>query len=294
MAGVACPRCGTVNAPGSWACWRCGVSLPQVVGGVPQAPGYAAPPPPPPPPGWAPPSAWGYAPPRPALTPAIDGRALDRGQVAAIIGFVAGLVSPVVLLLVGPSIGSSFSLAGNGGGTVPTPSLAFWSLVGAIGVGLAILTWLVMRSAFTLLRPGDPEFGTPSKLVAVGVIGLVLLAVALPVVLAGIGPLVQCVDQNHNQTVPMTNDCLASNGGELVGGILLLFVSAIISLIGYIGLILGVWRLGTRYDVTVLHIGAIVAIFLPFIGWLLVWIGIREARRKVPPSPVVPLGTPKL
>ena len=50
-------------------------------------------------------------------------------------------------------------------------------------------------------------------------------------------------------------------------------------LIGFIGLILGIWRLGTRYETSLLHVGAIVAIFLPFVGWLLIWIGARDARR---------------
>lgn len=277
MVGATCSACGAVNPPGSAFCLRCGQWLP-ASGVPPPPPGYGAPPP-----GYVPPPPWA-APVPVGFTAAADGAGLDWVQLASLVSFVSSLVGPVLLYGVGPAVG--YAPLGNLGQPSAVTGRGFDVVIAAalIGIGFGLVSLWLLRRGFGLLRPIDPRFSTPTSLIPVAMIGLVLLLIGLPLLLASFGPIVQCASQPMNQTTLTPSNCFGAAGAELGVGALLSGLGGILGLIGYIGMIIGLWRLGDRYSSSLLHAGAILAIFLPFVGWLLVYFGCREARRLVPPA----------
>ncbi len=80
---------------------------------------------------------------------------------------------------------------------------------------------------------------------------------------------------------PVTSACL--NLGTFLDLILLLGVAAILALIGYIGLLIGIWRLGTRYGESLFKVGAVLLIIplLSVIGVILILVAARSSRAKL-------------
>jgi hypothetical protein len=81
--------------------------------------------------------------------------------------------------------------------------------------------------------------------------------------------------------VPIPSSCLLSN--TFWGGVALLGLGGLLAFVGYIGVLLGIWRLGTRYADAMFKVGAILLIipYINLIGAILILIGARTARRKV-------------
>ena len=69
-----------------------------------------------------------------------------------------------------------------------------------------------------------------------------------------------------------------------IGALALLVIGGILAIVGLIGgEILGLWRVGTRYDSTIIKVGAIFVIvpLLNYVGPILLLIGSLEAKKKV-------------
>ncbi|MCI4336407.1 MAG: DUF973 family protein [Thermoplasmata archaeon] len=275
MAGSGCPACGSPNPPGASFCYRCGQLLPS-----------AAAYPPPPPPGFSGPvGGWTYPGSRPALSRDVDVPVLQRVQLAAIVSVVGGLLSAVLVFGGGALIGS-FPIGVSGGAPLPSNStleLLDFSAVAGLAVGLTSL--VLMRSAFARLRPIDPGFATPTSLIPVAMAGLILLLVGLPFLFETLSPVIQCASMANNSTRVPTS-CSAQLGPTLAA-VGLVLIGAILALVGYIGLLLGLWRLGTRHDSALLKVGTILAILVPFVGYILLWLGCREALRRLTASPTM-------
>jgi hypothetical protein len=213
-------------------------------------------------------------------THATDRAALTSVQWAAIVALVGVVVSLVTLFS-----GSYSSLIGvttvNGSSTLTVSSTALYFLIlaGGAGLVLTIVELFLYRSAFRALAPVDSEFSTPATLVLLLFIGLVLV-IAIAVGLVGI--LLQsiaCAGAGN----PITTSCL--NVGTLLDLVGLLVVAAIVALIGYIGLLVGIWRLGTRYNESLFKVGAVLMFFpvLNFIGVVLVLVGAHSALSRLRP-----------
>ena len=283
-----CPYCGQPIVAGGTFCPSCGAA----VGGSPTlptssvtGPSFGAPvggPPLPYPPGFQ--VSGGPTP----ASRAADLSALSSVTVASIVAFISTVVGLVVL--VGTNASAVLSVSTST--TTPSVSLdlaGLYLLAVTAGVSLilTILELIFYRSAFRTLAGHDPRFSTPASLVL-----LVLVALALVLVLGGaivvvVYRAIVCAGAGN----PITSACLDVRTALTL--ILLLGVIAIVALVGYFGLLMGIWRLGTRYGESLFKAGAVLLIipYLSVLGVILILVAARSSRAKLAArSPSTPFG----
>lgn len=210
-----------------------------------------------------------------------DRTGLSRVRVASVVALLSGAVTYAVAAVLNPFQVANVS-SGAGGTTV------HFHLGWAAGVELAVLgVLLVLELAF--LRYGlrslsevDPRFSTPSRFSLLALIGLPLVVGAAAILLYLVSQASQCAG-----TGPLTGSCLPVT--SLLWTAALLFVALIVGLVGYIvGILLGIWRMGTRYRNDLFKVGAILLIFpyLSFVGWILVLVGSFQVEHRPPTGPL--------
>lgn len=291
MAARYCAYCGQPVYPGFAFCPVCGAAAP---GGLaPGAPPGA--PLPPPPPGWSPyPTYPAYPVQRvgpgggPPAFGAADRTALSDVNLAAIIalaGIILSLVnlfnSSALSLYSTTTVGTVTSISGN-------QTAFYWvAVLGATGLVLTLVELWLFRRAFRTLSPHDASFLTPGTLTLVAMVGLTILVLVVLGLLAVVYQAIQCAGPGN----AVTTRCL--DLGTLLGLFAILLIAAIVVLVGYIGFLIGIWRLGTRYGEDMFKAGAILLIIpvLNVVGVVLILLATRSARRKVQgASPSVPFG----
>ena len=282
-----CSYCGKPLPGAGTFCPSCGAAVPGAVG----APG----PSPPPayfPPGAVPPAGYGGtyvgAPPS-GPTPAsrsADRRSLVFAEWAAILSILSGIVS-AVFEFSGRLTGLFTTTTTSTGTTISLPSPWVWVgyLGGLTAVGLATL--VLLRGSFRSLAPVDRRFSTPATLALVALFGVVIVLIGVGLLLVGLYQAVSCVGSGN----PLTRGCLFS--GVFLGGLGLIVVGAIATLVGGIGILIGIWRLGSRHDESLFKVAAILLIFpiVSIVGAILMLVAARSAGRKVdglgaPPPPL--------
>ena len=156
-----------------------------------------------------------------------------------------------------------------------------WAVVTLV---VEIFTFLQLRSAFKTLSAVDrPRFKTPSTLTLLLIIALPIVIVGVTIEIAGLAPFLNAVAQSQKAGQPVTTPSL-SGFGEFFAGAALAFIGGIITLIGFIGgLILGIWRLGSRYDESLFKVAAILFIIplLDVVSPILILIGARQVRNRL-------------
>ncbi|GEM_PF-7075627 len=283
--------------PGATYCSRCGRSLAPVGLPPPPASPYAIPsgaPTPVPPAGGYPTPGYGWpAAPPPAWQPGAtglsaqgDGPALQDTFLAGLvlmIGFAIGFIGPVVF---GASLVPATSTTGVSISSTALTETAALSVVSAafVAVGLALF-----HRAFRSLR--DPEFRTPATLSLLGVISLLLLVVVDLALLETLAQLLTCLggtSTTANSTA--TLNCIDS--GAFILELLGVLAFGIMTIIGYIGSAVGIYRLGRRHGETMLEVaGVLICLpYLNFIGAILVLAGSRRARDRLAGSGPMPFG----
>jgi hypothetical protein len=264
-----CSNCGRPLALGSTFCTNCGARVGAAGGPPPFAP--------PPLPYYAPQTVI-YQPmaavPSPA-TAATDRKALTNIQWAAVVSLVSAALSIVYLIesTVGQSLVRTNTTPGASALSVTIPSWFYLFLGGSALVELVtlVLLWL----AFASLRTVDDRFRSPATLTLLAVIALPIAALGAALLLQGLVG-TTCT----NPTASNPGGC--SFGAGVGPGIALVVVGAILALIGVIGgVLIGLWRVGTRYNQDTMHVAVILSIFpfLQIIGWILILVGVRNAMR---------------
>lgn len=211
-----------------------------------------------------------------ASTRAVDESALSSVLLAAVIALVSAGLSYVALAY--NSVTSLISVSSGGSGaSISLPAL--YGLVGlaAVGLVLGLLYLWFFRKAFQSLSVVDGNFSTPSTLTLLAIIGLVGIVLVGAGFVALIFQAISCAGSGN----PITTACLSL--GSVVGLAILLLIVAILALVGYIGLLIGIWRLGTRYDSALFKVGAVLMI-IPYVsvaGVILVLLGAHFSRRKL-------------
>jgi hypothetical protein len=285
-----CSNCGTVNEPGSSFCKNCGnrmeerarycqscgkqlpgtsVALCPACGAVVGQPGpgtpagvgaetagataqtaqgygayYANPPPG---------SRFAAVPPSEA-----DFAALSKMKLFGLIGIIE-FVIPILLLSAGEL---SFAFLPRRAGAPIIGGLTV--LAGAVlllGLVLDIYSIFLARSAFSMLSRTDSRFSTPAKLVTLMIVGLLIAAgLVLLIVVPG----------------------FLFSTGTLVLLVVLLIVLVIFLLLGLIGLLLGIWRMGTRYQDDGFKVAAVLFLipFLSVVGAILVYASSHSLIRR--------------
>ncbi len=206
-----------------------------------------------------------------------DRVALSNVTLAAILGLVGAVLSFLVLIVSPVSAYVSTSTTGSGT-SVSLDLSGLYLLVGLAGVGLVltILELWFYRQAFRALAPGDPRFATPATLVLLALVALVIVVLGAIGLVDVVYQAVLCAGSGN----PITSTCI--NVGDLLGLVAVVAIGGIIALIGYIGLLIGIWRLGTRYGEGMFKVGAILLIFpvLSFVGLIMILVAARSARGK--------------
>jgi hypothetical protein len=197
--------------------------------------------------------------------------------ILTIVGTVAGLAASVLVNLGGlvkttPGPGSAATV------TLTLPSPWVWVVEIAIGGALGLVALWLYRSAFATLAPLDRRFSTPAVLAVLAVIGAAVALIGVYFLLHALYGAVQCVGAGN----PITRGCLLT--GEFWLGLALVAVGGIVALVGFIGVLIGLWRIGTRYDETLVKVGAILLIipYVSVVGGILIAIGASQARGRLP------------
>ena len=193
----------------------------------------------------------------------LDGiKNVKTASLLGIIGIILGLVGA------GAVESAILSRGLSGSPLTAIPALFFVALVGII---IGFISILFYRAAFRDLREVDGRmFGTPYTFTTVLLVGLAILILALLVLLGGFEAL--------------------SLSLVLFGAVLAIIAAILLILGDIIGIILGLWRVGERYDNTLIKVGAIFYIipYLDVLAPVLVFIGANSVEKKLetshPPS----------
>jgi Protein of unknown function (DUF973) len=227
------------------------------------------------PPGTYPSGFQQLAPAPPSPGPA-DAVALSSVAVAALITVVGAVVS----IVVGFTGALSTVTDSTTGGSSFSSSVGEWTVLGvvALAVALGLVEIYLYRRAFAALAPRDDRFRWPRALASLLLVSLVLLLVLFAWTLSIIGATIACAA--GASTIPPS--CVPATI-FLAGGLLLLV--AVAAIVGFVGVLLGIWRLGARYRDGRFKVGAILLI-IPLVsiaGAVLIFLAARAAGRRVPP-----------
>jgi MFS family permease len=205
-----------------------------------------------------------------------------------IVGNVAGLILPFYLF--GPLFLSTtpFNL---GNSSTPqqisaalTPLFQTVSLLIATGLGLGLVGSLVLAFSLRELKKVDrSRFNTPWILMLILVVGTVVAALGLIPLFTSLTNLLANIPPTSTTGTPSA--AFFSAVGTLLTFLLIAGIGGILSLIGLIGgEILGLWRVGSRYNETTIKIGAIFEIipFLGFVAPILILVGASQVRGRLP------------
>jgi len=139
----------------------------------------------------------------------------------------------------------------------------------------------VLTLGYRSLSKADPRFSLPSTLMLVLMAGVFVVA-------AGVIPLFNSIP-NMLASAPASPDITPSSdfvaaAGSLVIDLLLLGLGGLLALVGFIGgLVLGLWRVGSRYGETIVKVGAILLIvpLLNIVAPILIIVGAYQARDRL-------------
>jgi hypothetical protein len=149
-----------------------------------------------------------------------------------------------------------------------------WVAAGIDAVSFAILigSFLFYRKSFVGLAPHASAFSTPATFAIIAMVGAAILIPGAVVEAGYSANLIQCLNQTGNTA----SSCLAAH--PLLGSLALIGVAGLLFFIGLIGVLVGVWRVGVRYQRDLPKAGAVLSIF-PYVNWigmLLNYVGARE------------------
>jgi zinc/manganese transport system permease protein len=181
------------------------------------------------------------------------------------------LVLGGVLLLVA----SRLAYPGAAGSPSGLYAHALWAiLLLASGAFVATASSLLYFSGFRKMSTSSREFTSPAFLTLVGLLGIALTAGGLGLYVAGVA-----LAASSYGLAPVA----------VLFGVPLLFLGAILTVVGLVGQAMGSWRAGLRYHDGTLRAGAILMV-LPLVGYVFSFFGYRRAfARESSSSP--PTGT---
>lgn len=218
---------------------------------------------------------------------------LKTAALVSIIAQALGLMSLVIVFFL---LGGVTNIYNYGALATYGLDLVYAVIGGAIGnFVIGIVAFILYRSAFGTLAQNSENFGGPRTLSTIGLVGYIMLLLGFLLFIVALLTAISCANSNSGTGTVGYDNCITAIGGEALGGIALLGLGALLAFIGWIGLILGCYRAGDRYDETTLKIGGILYIipFASMIAPILVFIGASSAVRKIesgawqPPAPPV-------
>jgi Protein of unknown function (DUF973) len=278
VAAEFCEHCASDLTPGAAYCAACGAPTTSLSTGGRYAPTF--------PPAMSAPPAGAYpagfqqlGAPSAASDPE-DARALSSVVIAALLAVVSSIVSLVVAFsgALSASVGAT---SGSAGSVLTSRSGATDIEVVAAFVAVAVVEIYLYRRAFTSLEARDRRFHTPARLALLLLVSLVLLLVLFAWTISILVAVYYCA--GGAAVIPAS--CVPATVFAAAG---LLILFAVLAVVGYIGILIGIWRLGTRYGDDRFKLGAILLIIpvLDIVGAVLILLAARSASaetRRGPP-----------
>jgi putative flippase GtrA len=227
------------------------------------------------------PSPWG---PAPGVSPQVrdtDLAALGhlkKGAIIALVGTALGFTFPLIASFLGYS---PFTFAF--GSTAGLSTLLTFVLAAAlVGMALTVVSLWFMREGFSRIRTVDARFSSSPTWVLLAMIGIIMVAIGLGLLLSELVSLLSCI--GTSPTPP--SSCFGSLTSVLAGGALA-GIGGLLFVIGGIGTVVAVWRLGTRYNESLFKVGAILYIFFQIVGAILVLLAVMRAEKAVQSAPAL-------
>ena len=109
-------------------------------------------------------------------------------------------------------------------------------IIAVAGLVTAILAFIFLYQGFFFISQVDDSLKTPARLLLLLPIGLLILIVGLGLI---VGPITMTPSQSTS--TPYLD--------PVISGALLMVVSLVLSLVGIIGEVLGLWRVGRRHKI---------------------------------------------
>ncbi len=227
------------------------------------------------------------SPPGTMSTPPMGDRSVERKGVGwaraaaltSLLGLLIAWLGPIAIIYV---TGVEFHYGGFhlGSGKATVASIEDILIVLAIGAVLSLVSLILYFVSFNTLRKAAPGFGGPVALMVVGLLGLLLVLVGVALVLSDFLNAVACSASGASSS------CL--NVSQFAGAVLAVLGGLFLALLGWIGLVIGIYRIGKRFDSTITKVGGILTI-IPIVGLIapiLVFVGTHQILRQLrsPPS----------
>ncbi len=151
-----------------------------------------------------------------------------------------------------------------------------------LGIGIGLVGLGILTLGFRELAKVDrARFSIATPFMIVMMVGLLMLAVGGAYLLNDIPSIIA----NAPTQSGTPSSAFLSSMGTLAGGFALLGIGGLLAIIGVIGgLVLGLWRVGSRYNQTIIKIGAIFEIIpaLNIVAPILIVLGAMEAKNSLP------------
>ena len=212
-------------------------------------------------------------------------RGVGRAQIAALLsvaGIALFLIGPIAVILIA---GLSLPFLGTIFGTAALTIGLLELLLGLVvaGAALQLVSFGVYTSSFGLLRWVDPRFRAPRALGAVGLTGFLLVLLAMGTFLGLVYEAVHCA-------LTGVTGCVV--GSEIYAVAILSLLGSILAFVGWIGVLLGLYRLGSRYESGLLKAAAILMIFpvANVVAPLLAFVALHQVPRRFDLSAAPPAG----
>ena len=210
--------------------------------------------------------------------PATDLRGARVARIAAalsVLGLVLILLAPILLLVV---LGLHIPLIGLSFGTASFTIAILEEILAVITVGalLLFLSFIVYVVSFNILRKSGPGFGAPMGLGVVGILGVLLIFIGILLILVAVVQAVSCASASTDASSCVSLSTVAGGYYSVLGGGFLAFL-------GWIGLLIGIYRIGKRFDSTITKVGAILYIIplVNVIAPILVLVGVHGVVRRL-------------
>ncbi len=180
---------------------------------------------------------------------------IKNGSLLGILGIILGIAGL-------GAIDTAVLSTGFGGN--PAAAISPLLILAVVGAVIGFISILFYRAGFRSLREIAPDqFRTPYTFTTVFLVGIALLVLGLLIVIAGA------------VSISLTS--------LLIGAVFVIIGAILVFLGDIIGIILGLWRVGTRYDNTLIKVGAIFFIipYLDILAPILVFIGSNSVEHQI-------------
>jgi hypothetical protein len=207
------------------------------------------------------------------------------GALLGILGLVLAVGGVLIVLL---DVGLGVTSVSDAGYVSLLKTVLLAVILVVVGVLLALLSFVLYTAGFASLRRSDRRFRTPMVLCVVGLIGLALIGGFVASYADGINSAIGC---------PSSNSTCQNNATSIAHGVVALgYVGGLLGFVGLIGLIIGLYRFGSRYKSSVAKVGAILYIipFLSIIAPILVFVGATQVQKQLRERATVSPGVPPL